>query len=45
MTALTMVVTGTSFDDAAECVGMSVRALRKWRKHQNANEFIELAVR
>lgn len=24
---------------------MSVRALRKWRKQRNANEFIELAVR
>ena len=45
MTALTMVASGTSFDDAAECVGMSGRALRKWRKHRDANEFIELAVR
>ena len=43
MTALTMVASGTSFDDAAECVGMSGRALRKWRKHRDANEFIELA--
>ena len=28
MTALTMVASGTSFYDAAECVGMSGRALR-----------------
>ena len=45
MAALTIVATGTSFDDTAECVGMSGRALRKWRKHRDANEFIELAVR
>ena len=45
MTALTMVASGTSFDDAAESVGMSGRALRKWRKHRDANELIELPVR
>ena len=31
MTALTMVAFGTSFDNDAEYVGMSGRALRKWR--------------
>ena len=42
---LTMVASGISFDEAAECVGMSGRSLRKWRKHREANEFIELTVR
>ena len=45
MTALTMVACGPSFDNTAECVGMSGRQLRKWRKHRDANELIELPVR
>mgnify|MGYP001389020273 CR=1 FL=1 len=44
MTALTMVASGTSFYDAVECVGMSGIVLRKWKKHRDVNEFIELAV-
>ncbi len=42
---LTMFVFWISFDEVAECVGMSGRSLRKWRKHREANEFIELTVR
>ena len=45
MNALTMVAFDTSFDNAAECIGMLVRELRKWRKHLDANEFFELAER
>tara|TARA_Y100001978_G_scaffold161658_1_gene148008 strand:+ start:251 stop:433 length:183 start_codon:yes stop_codon:yes gene_type:complete len=36
---------GISFDEAAECVGMPSGLLRKWRKHREAIEFIELIVR
>ena len=45
LTALTLAASGSSWDEAAEAVGMRGATLRKWHRDPRATEFVQTVVR
>ena len=44
MTALSMVASGSSYDEAAAAVNMTAKQLWKWNKHKDTKEFLERVI-
>ena len=44
MTALSMVVSGSSYEVAAAAMNMTARQLRKLNKHKDTKEFLERVI-